>query len=172
MECFRAQQGETVRVDLLAVDISGAGVTGATVSLAAKRHSDGFWWNGTTYQLAYTTNAMSQLDATNLPGIYYADVTMPSADTNVTFYCTTATASIVNGPWRGEIAVGKWVDELDTPVSSRASPAGVWSYVTRTLTTSTFPTSDAPSVAFIRAQIIVILNLLKEVFARLNVDRR
>jgi len=168
----RAQESETVRVEVLALDSTGAGVTGATCSIALRRSDTANWWNGTAWQVAYTTNAMTELDSVNLPGRYYYDASMPAADATVDIYASSATASVVTDPWHGQILAGKWVDYLDTPVSSRATASGVWSYVTRTLTSGVVTATESTSIAFLRAQVIVILQHLKDIFRRLEEFRR
>lgn len=118
---MRLQTGEQDRIIVMATDSSGAGVTGATVALSIRRQADGYYFNGTTFQSAFTTVTMTQTDSSNLPGAYHYDFNAPLYDANLTAIATCSSATVVNGPWVEEIKVGNWVDNLDAAMTSRAS---------------------------------------------------
>lgn len=75
---LRHPVGENVRL-VFSVVTAGAGVIGLTPTVAIRRQSDGFWFNGTIvspadpFASAYATNTMAALDVTNLPGMYFFD---------------------------------------------------------------------------------------------------
>lgn len=122
---MRVQTGETDRITLLAVDSTGTGVSGATINLSLRRASDSMYFTGTAFTTTYTTVAMSETDSSNLPGVYHYDFLAPEPEAKYAVTATTASASIVNGPWFDEIIVGYWVDNLDEAMSSRASDANM-----------------------------------------------
>lgn len=121
MDSIRVQTGEKDRIYVYALNSSASGVTGATISLNIKRQSDGFYWTGAGYTSAVTALTMNELDATNLPGIYYYDFRPTGPDANFVLRATTATAAVVNDPWIGEIKAGSWVDNIDAAITSRGS---------------------------------------------------
>ena len=107
----REATNTTERLWIYALDKDNTGVSGATVTLAIRRDSDGQFWNGGSFGAAYAFVSMSQADATNLPGLYYYDFnTTGLAAANYSFRAASATASIVNDPWTGSLKVGGWVD--------------------------------------------------------------
>lgn len=122
-ESYRAQLGETVRISVMALNVTPAGATGATIALTIRRDSDGFYWNGTTFQSAATTVTMTETNATNLPGFYHHDFKPPTTDCGYTMLATTATAAVVNDPYCGSMRVGYWVDNLDVASSDLATEA-------------------------------------------------
>jgi hypothetical protein len=63
-----------------AVIRSGAGTTGLSPTALIKRLSDGFYWNGATWQAGVTTVAMTEPDTTNEPGLYEAAVLLAQLD--------------------------------------------------------------------------------------------
>jgi len=113
----RVQQGETVDIYVTALDSAGAGETGATIDLSIRREDDNTFWNGTIWT-TYTTVTMTEVDATNLPGLYSYNLSAaPSADTVLYILATTADADVDNFPREESITVGGWADELDAPIS-------------------------------------------------------
>lgn len=78
MNELRHPIGENVRL-VFSVVTAGAGVNGLNPTVAIRRQSDGFWFNGTIvaptnpFAAPYATNGMAALDATNLPGVYFFD---------------------------------------------------------------------------------------------------
>lgn len=65
---------ETVNLDLT-ITASGAGVTGETPTVVIQRLSDGLYYDddlasGSRFAAAYDTNNMTEVDATNLAGLY------------------------------------------------------------------------------------------------------
>lgn len=119
----RVQLGETVRINICALDAASAGVTGATITLAIRRDVDGYFWNGTTFQVAATTVTMTQLDSTNFPGFYYHDFKPPTTDTGYTFRASSSSATIINKPFVGDLRVGFWVDNIDAAGTDLATLA-------------------------------------------------
>src|ERR1700727_6279 len=63
----------------LIVSSAGVGVTGQTPVVAIKRRVDSMYWNGTTFQSGYVTNAMVEEDDINLPGSYFYNFNQSSA---------------------------------------------------------------------------------------------
>ena len=121
----RIQTGEKDRIIVYALNSSSAGVSGATITLSLRRDTDGYWWNGTTFQSAYTTVTMTETDSTNWPGMYHYDFTPPSVDANISMRATTGTAAVVNDPWVGQVKAGAWVDNIDAAITSRGSATDV-----------------------------------------------
>lgn len=121
----RIQQGEPVRVTVMARDSASAGVTGDTITLAIRKDSDGSWWNGTGFQSSYTTVTMTETDSTNLAGVYHYSLTPPGTDFSCTYYAEAADVTVVNTPFVGALKVGYWVDNLDVASSSLASSVQV-----------------------------------------------
>lgn len=65
---------ETVNLNLT-IESSGTGVTGETPTAVVQRLTDGFYFDdaqatGLKFAAAFATNAMTEVDATNLPGLY------------------------------------------------------------------------------------------------------
>ena len=115
----RLQCGETDRLWATAFDANGAAVTGASVSFALKRKSDGRWWNGATFQVAATSNLGTEADSTNLPGFYYYDFTVPaSSDDSVIIRATSSTPGVVTDPWTEELKIGGYWDDLSSSSSN------------------------------------------------------
>lgn len=122
MESVRIQQNSTERIRLTALDVSGVGVTGATIALSIRRDSDGYHWNGSSFQSGYITVSMSAVDATNHPGKYYYDFnTNGLSDDTYLIYATTANSGVANKPWEGELKVGGYIDNIDASITSRAT---------------------------------------------------
>ena len=72
-----------------------------TISLS--RNSDGYYWSGSAFQAGYTAVNMSELDATNLPGIYYYDWDYSSDRTTaVTIRIVAGSTDVMNTPQNGE----------------------------------------------------------------------
>lgn len=118
----RIKAGETDRIFLFAADSSGAGVTGATVTGNIRRKSDGYYWNGSTFQSGLSTLNFTQLDSTNQPGIYYYDFVAPASLSDILLvYGTSSTGSVTNKPYTGEIKVGGWLFSDISTVSSTAN---------------------------------------------------
>jgi hypothetical protein len=66
--------GSTVNLDFTIIS-AGAGVTGETPSIAVQRVTDGFWHDslqptGSQFAASFNTDAMVEVDAANLPGLY------------------------------------------------------------------------------------------------------
>lgn len=62
--------GDTITVDVVITDpYTGLGLTGQTPSLWLQRASDGLYWTGAAWG-AVTALSPSEVDATNLPGLY------------------------------------------------------------------------------------------------------
>lgn len=115
-ESTRVQLGEAHVVRIYADDGTGVAVTGTTLTLKVRRDGDGFWFNGTTFQSSATSVNMSELDSTNMAGIYV--YTIPAAalsqPANLCYLVETSDASVKNDPWWGEIKVGGWVDYINS----------------------------------------------------------
>lgn len=65
---------ETINLDLT-IEASGVGQTGETPTIVIQRLSDSLYYDdqlasGSRFAAAYTDNAMSEVDATNLAGLY------------------------------------------------------------------------------------------------------
>lgn len=112
------RQGDVERIIILALDSSSLPVTGATCTLAIRRDSNGYWWNGSGFVASYTTVSMTEVDATNLPGVYSYDFTPTSSDFSCIIYGKSSTGSVVNDPWVGQLRVGSWSDEFSEIASS------------------------------------------------------
>lgn len=122
----RVQSGETDRTWVFARDALGAGVAGATIVAAIRRDLTNTWWNGSGFQAAYLTNALIEADATNLPGLYYYDFSVPADQSgNVIIYITTTTGTIVNAPWVCQVKVGGYVNYLTADLSTIAAGVDV-----------------------------------------------
>jgi hypothetical protein len=117
------QQGETSRIWVMARDSANAGVTGVTIDISIRRDSDGFWWNGTTFTSAHSTDTFTEVDGTNLPGLYYYDFRPGVSDFTGVMMAETADAAVENDPWAGAFRVGSWVDNIDVASSSLATAA-------------------------------------------------
>lgn len=118
----RYQTNATVPLFVLAADSSQVGVTGATVTLTLKRLSDGKFWTGAVFQAAAATVSMTEVDATNLPGVYRYDfVSRGLAADSYLWTATSSTATVVTDPWMDQFTVGGYVDALDATISSRTA---------------------------------------------------
>lgn len=106
------RQGDTERIIILALDSSSLPVTGATCTVAIRRDSNGYWWNGSGFVASYTTVSMTEVDSANLPGVYSYDFIPTSTDFACIIYGRSSTGTVVNDPWVGQLRVGSWSDEL------------------------------------------------------------
>jgi hypothetical protein len=71
--------GENVRLRLLLVDGAGAGITGATPTVAICRRSDGKFWDGSAWQSSVSNLSLIEQDPGALPGSYYLDFDQTAA---------------------------------------------------------------------------------------------
>jgi len=69
--------GENIPLFLTVANLDGTGATGLTPQVAIRRHRDitgsmdGYYWNGTgSFTASVTFNTMTEVDATNNPGLY------------------------------------------------------------------------------------------------------
>lgn len=119
MDADRVQSGEIARVWAFGRNAAGVGVTGATLTAGIRRDVTNTWWNGSGFQSSYTTVSLTEADATNLPGLYYYDLSLPvSQDGNVIIYVSTSTAAIVNGPWIAQVKVGGFVNYINADLET------------------------------------------------------
>jgi hypothetical protein len=130
---YRASNGETVPIDVWALDANGSGVPGVTWALTIKRVSDGFWWNGSAFQSGFATLTPTAVDATNYPGLYR--YSMSSSDTEVAIRATTANASVPLKAMGGAIiwaaaATVSGANTVTLTVEAPASTPQVGVYVT------------------------------------------
>lgn len=125
MESSRIQTGERDTIYVYALDSSGSGVDGAIVTLTIRRQSDGYNWTGEGYTSTYTELTMSELDASNFPGVYYYQFTPEGPSATFLLNAKTTDASVSNGPWLGEIKAGSWADNIDATVSSRGAATDI-----------------------------------------------
>lgn len=137
METTRIQNGQTERIEVLALDSSGSPVTGlGNVLLDIRRISDGFWldFNDNTFKNSgWTTRqkVMTEIDATNDAGKYKYDFNTTGFNDN-TYEMRTESAGAANFPQFGELKVGDYVDNLDVTISSRGSQSDVTAIKTKT----------------------------------------
>jgi hypothetical protein len=126
MTSVRIQTGDTERIEALMLDGSLAPVTGlSNVLLSIRRVSDDFWYdfNDDTFKSSgWTTRQqqMSETDSTNDQGVYDWDFdtsSITNAATDDTYVLRVDCASAENVPQQGEIKVGAFMDDLDSPVS-------------------------------------------------------
>jgi len=121
MEGSRIQTNEKDVIYVYALDSSGVGVTGATITLSIRRQSDGFFWSGSGYSSSFAGLTMTETDSTNVPGAYHYEFTPRGPTATFLLNATTATAGVANAPWLGEIKAGGWADNVDSAISSRSS---------------------------------------------------
>lgn len=117
----RIKSGETERIEILALDSAKAGVTGLTCTVALRRSSDGNYWNGSAWQAGATTANMTETDSSNRPGLYHYAFTPTGTGFAVFIYVTTASATVVNKPWTGQVFVGGYADNIDATISGIAA---------------------------------------------------
>lgn len=106
------ENGQPDRLIVQALDLLGTGVTGASLTISIQDISDNFWYNGVTFVAGFSTNAMAELDATNLPGVYFLDFTSPRDDVTLQYFGQTTTLAVANAPYFGQIQVGQWVEDV------------------------------------------------------------
>lgn len=121
---YRASNGETVPIEMWALDSNAAGITGVTWVLSIKRVSDGYWWNGSAFQSGYTTVTPTAVDATNYPGLYRYNIT--ASNTEVVVYATTASTNVVMRYVGGSIiwAAAATVSGANTVTLTVEAPGG------------------------------------------------
>lgn len=116
----RLQVDEQDRIVVLALDNTGAGVTGDTLTLTLRRDADGYFFNGTTFQSTATTVSLTETDSANVPGFYHYDWT-PRMAGSFTMLVEASDPSVVNGPFSAQVKVGGWIDYIDDEITSRGS---------------------------------------------------
>ena len=103
-------QNETEPIRIVAMNDTGTGVTGATVTLVIRRNDDGYYWNGGAFQSGAASVSMSETDATNLAGHYhYAWDTTDQAVGRYQMFASCASAGVVNSPWCGDLVIDQAV---------------------------------------------------------------
>jgi hypothetical protein len=135
METIRIQNGQTERIEVLAVDAAGTPLAGlADVLLAIRRVSDGYWLDfadNTFKTSGWTTRQQTMIEISPSldPGKYYYDFDttgFSDDDYQIRADCVSA----ANFPLIGEVKAGGYVGNLDAAVSSRATVAGIWNALT------------------------------------------
>lgn len=85
-----------------------ANLTSGSPTLTIVRQSDGYFWTGSAFQSGAATVNMSELDATNAPGIYYYDFAIPNEyDEYLMYVDGTASATYIryySEHWKASIA--------------------------------------------------------------------
>jgi hypothetical protein len=126
METVRIQNGQTERIEVLALDSNGSSITGLSdVLLSIRRISDGYWLDfddNTFKNSGWTTRqqAMTEIDAANDAGKYKYDFDT-SGYADDTYQMRAESASASNFPQIGELKVGGYTDNLDIAISTRSS---------------------------------------------------
>ncbi len=124
METVRIQNGQTERVEILALDADGNPATGLTdVLLSIRRWYNNQWqWkdfaDNTFKSSGWTTRqiVMTEVSASLEPGVYYYNFdTTGFPDSDYEFWVESNTAA--NLPGRGELKTGGYVDNLDAAIS-------------------------------------------------------
>jgi hypothetical protein len=111
------QNGQTERIEVLALDAAGNPITGLSdVLLTIRRISDDYYldFNDNTFKASgWTTRqkVMTELDATNDAGIYYYDFDT-SGFSDDTYQLRASSATATNDPWAGELRVGGYINRL------------------------------------------------------------
>lgn len=144
MSIVRIQTGAKEPIEVLAVDVSRARLTGLTnLKVYVRRVSDGahFDWSDDTFRTSPSQilETLSEINATRSPGAYKLDtashddgfdtsaITNPNTDDTyrVTVIQDGAPQTAINFPQVGEIKVGQWADNIDQAISDNATPAEV-----------------------------------------------
>ena len=126
----RVQTGAIEPIEVMALDLFGVQLTGATdLKLKVRRQSDGFLfdWSDDTFKAFPTTDSypLTEIDATACPGEYMltktghvggfntTTITNPSSDDTyaITVFQSPGT-SASNMPQIGEVKVGQYVDDI------------------------------------------------------------
>ena len=117
METTRIQNGQTERIEVIALDSVGVPVTGLdNVLLEIRRISDGFWldFNDNTFKLsAWTTRqqVMTEIDAINDAGKYKHNFATTGFSDD-TYQIRASSVGASNFPQFGELKVGGLVSKL------------------------------------------------------------
>lgn len=106
------------------VDAGGAGITGLTVTIKLRKDSGSF---------ATATNAVSEVDTTNAPGLYAITLTASECNCDV----LTIQATVPDGA--NPVVVDTYYLE---PANSGITAQEVWQYNTRTLSDTPITASD------------------------------
>jgi hypothetical protein len=135
----RITTGATEPISVYAVNTAGNPITGLTdLYVRIRRVSDGFFldWTGYTFKsTGWTTlnKSLTEISATNAPGLYEvtgglptASITNPTANDDYQVIPVQTPGTNARLPSPAVIQVGKWVDNVDATISSRATVAGVW----------------------------------------------
>ncbi len=119
MESTRIQNGQTERIEVLALDSSSDPATGLTdVLLFIRRTSDGYFldFDDNTFKASGWTDidkVMTEIDAANDAGKYKYDFDT-SGFSDDTYELRSTCASASNFPQTGELKVGDYVDNIVT----------------------------------------------------------
>lgn len=99
------QNGATERIELLALDSAGSGVTGdaANISISIRNNANGETFNGTVFAAGANVVNPTETDLTNRPGQYHYDFTSPTNDISVSIYAVSSTASVISDPWGPDV---------------------------------------------------------------------
>lgn len=122
METVRIQNGQTERIEIIALDTSGDAVNSlSNILLGIRRISDDQWldFNDNTFKASGWSSrqtVMTEFDAANDSGKYkYTFNSSGFNDDDYQFRSECASAS--NFPQLGELKVGGYVDNIDVPIS-------------------------------------------------------
>ena len=96
--------GTTLPLDLVVAGPSG-GITGLTPFVILQRQSDGYYWNGTTFQSGLFEVPLTEVDPTNRPGLYSKSFANQGGDTTPQNYIAYYNTNSLTYP-------GAAVDEL------------------------------------------------------------
>jgi hypothetical protein len=123
VETTRIQNGQTERIEVIALDVSGDAVNSLTnVLLGIRRISDDQWldFNDNTFKVSGWSSrqtVMTEFDATYDSGKYkYTFNSSGFSDDTYQFRSECVSAS--NFPQLGEVKVGDYVDNLDALISA------------------------------------------------------
>lgn len=139
----RITTGATEPISVFAVNAAGNPLTGLTdLYVRIRRVSDGFFldWTGYTFKsTGWTTlnKSLTEISATNAAGLYEvtgglptASITNPTANDDYQVIPIQTPGTTARLPSPAVIQVGKWIDNINATISSRATQAQILSDAT------------------------------------------
>lgn len=144
MTTVRIQTGDIEPVEVLAIDSSRVRLTGLTnLKVKVRRQSDSNLFDWSTNEFVASPvlflQDLEEVDPVNFPGEYRLNATPHIRGFNtssvvnpvvddiyfVTVEQVGSPQTAIGAPWRGEIKVGSFVDNIDEPISDQATPSEV-----------------------------------------------
>ena len=117
----RFKTGQTIPYEGRFEDGSGNGITDADAVISIRRTSNDEYWNGATWQVAFVTNAMTEVSEAQSPGFWRFDFdsSVGNAIDNYVAEMLDTSGNAANKLGLSFSYVGDYIDPLETKIDSQ-----------------------------------------------------